>query len=121
MGKDVSVIFTERFIEALDRSSYTRKAFAEALDITENSVQRWIRGGTYPTMNKMQQVADLLKVSPQWLFGADEISPREKIESEIMDKIKLVQKIQNLETILMSIEAVKRGEDASLVEDEKEA
>jgi transcriptional regulator with XRE-family HTH domain len=121
MSKNVDVIFTERFTRALDDSGYTRKAFGEALGLTETSIQRWIRGESHPTMNKIQQVADLLNKSPQWLFGAEEISPREKIETKIIEKLKTIQKINNLETVLMSIEAVKRGEDNSMTEEKEEA
>jgi transcriptional regulator with XRE-family HTH domain len=114
-------IFTARLNQASAKSGISQAEISRELKTTTNTINRWFKGHRFPEPETIDQLAEVLGVSPQWLFGAEEISPREKIESEIMDKIKLVQKMENLETILMSIEAVKRGEDASLIKDEEEA
>lgn len=107
-GKRVDEIFTIRFRQCLDNSSYTRKAFAETIGVTEQSIQRWLTGAAFPTMLKIQDIANTLGVSPQWLFGADEASPtRDAIISKITNEIHDLKSIEALEGVYMLIQRLK--------------
>lgn len=112
MTLKVDEIFTKRLTEAINLSRHTRKGFAESIGVTESTVQRWLNGQAHPTMNKIQAIADLLEVSPQWLFGANEVSKRDRILESCNSTLKSIRELENLEVAQEAIQAIYEGESS---------
>lgn len=50
---------------------------ADAIDVTERTVQRWIYEGLKPNLENQKKVSDILKINKNILFG--EISQKKEI------------------------------------------
>ena len=60
----------------------TQDNVADTLNITQGAVSAWERGEGYPSLDKVQQLADLYKVTVQDIIEACMSIPRNNITSE---------------------------------------
>ncbi|MCQ2484387.1 MAG: helix-turn-helix domain-containing protein [Clostridia bacterium] len=75
--------FGEKISEARKQKGYTQLKLAEKLNYTDKAVSKWERGESVPDTYTVLKIAELLNVSPSYLFGKDETT-----ETESSDKPK---------------------------------
>lgn len=75
--------FGEKISEARKQKGYTQLKLAEKLNYTDKAVSKWERGESVPDTYTVLKIAELLNVSPSYLFGKDETA-----ETENSDKPK---------------------------------
>lgn len=62
--------FGKRLRESIHKKDWTQAAFAEALEVSSQTVQQWLKDDNYPTVANVLRIAEILGVSPAWLlFG----------------------------------------------------
>lgn len=75
-------IFSSRFREALNKSSYNTHTIAEKLNLSPATISRYNNGLMLPKLTTLYQAADLLNVSPEWLMGKSDIKSVSHISSK---------------------------------------
>ncbi len=60
--------FQERLRNARNEKGMTQKNLASKLGVTEQAVSKWERGGSYPDVAMLDQIANVLDCSLDYLF-----------------------------------------------------
>jgi transcriptional regulator with XRE-family HTH domain len=71
--------FGERFREARLSAGLTQKDVARVLDIRENDIRRWETDRNLPTSARLPEIAVILGVSIDHLFGIDGKAKRQRV------------------------------------------
>ena len=58
---------SEKIYALRTKSGFTQEIFAEKLDVTRQSVQKWESGISFPTIDKLISIATLFNVSMDYL------------------------------------------------------
>lgn len=62
---------------AKDSKGWTLSQFAEQLDVSYETVRKWVTGETAPNRRRLERICELLPVSPAMvLFGHEESAPK---------------------------------------------
>lgn len=70
--KDVKSMDTKRLKQARKAKNYTQKFIAEQLQIDITAYSNWERGINNPTLSRLEKLAELLEVTPNYLMGQEE-------------------------------------------------
>lgn len=85
-------IFTERLKKALDTSGVSQAKLCEEIGMSRSALSGYLRSDFIPKQDRLQKMAQILNVSPDWLMGSDdssEIKIEKKPEKEkAVDKCK---------------------------------
>ena len=68
----VRKIFTDRLSRASVSADVSQSFIAKELKTSRNTVNRWFNGHSFPEPETIDQLAEILGVTPQWLFGAND-------------------------------------------------
>lgn len=80
------VDFQARLKNARNEQGMTQKALAAKLGVTEQAVSKWERGNSYPDIEMLDQIAEILDCSLDYLFqyekGRKKFGDRENLEEK---------------------------------------
>ncbi|MBO5645625.1 MAG: helix-turn-helix domain-containing protein, partial [Clostridia bacterium] len=69
------------------QNDLTQEAFADRLGVTYQSISRWENGATYPDLELIPAIAEILAVTVDELLGMPQIE-REKRAAETFDELR---------------------------------
>lgn len=77
--------FAERLSELMNENGFSNYRLAKLLDCSQSTVANWIKGTTEPVPATKRRIADVLKVSVEYLNGETDIkkAPAENDERTI--------------------------------------
>lgn len=77
--------FAERLTELIGENGFSNYRLAKLLDCSQSTVANWIKGTTEPAPATKRRIADVLKVSVEYLNGETDIkkAPAENDERTI--------------------------------------
>ena len=61
--------FGGRLHEARRNTSYTQQTLADELGVSQSAVTEWEKGRAYPKQERIEPIAKLLNVTPEYLLG----------------------------------------------------
>jgi len=64
-------VFAKRFEMAIKRMGINAARFCELSGISKGSISLYLSAAVMPANDRIVKIAELLDVSPAWLFGAD--------------------------------------------------
>lgn len=103
----INYIFTSRLRQALNNSGWSQRRLASRFGVQPNTANAWFTGKNFPGFEIIEQLAELLNVSPQWLFGADEPEPlRDSLLVKAYARLSEIRDLDNLRTALEAIEKI---------------
>ena len=101
-------IFSRRLQKALKDNDMTSNDLAKQLDLNRGIISNYINGKYKPKMDRLTNIAKILKVKESWLMGYDEesLNPKELCEE--------IEKLVNLSS-LTEVDKVKLIEDVRYI------
>ena len=130
--------FRERLREAIDNSPKSQRSIAKDAKTSATSLQRWLSGENDISLNRLDDLATALNVSPYWLLGAEDPTSSKKaaiheiralidqpdfegIPPSIIEKLKQVKDLNSLQILEEFIDtAIKKEHMLSAKKDKKE-
>ena len=94
-------IFSENLIRYLDASGKMQKEVAAAIGVSTGTFCDWIKGRTYPRMDKVQKLADYFGINKSDLVEERDIEKEKALQEdqEILDLFHKVPKEKRAEAI----------------------
>ena len=110
---DINNIFLTRLRSALKAKEgiWSQRKIAAHFNIRPNTVNCWFTGKNFPGLDMVNQLAEILDVSPQWLFGAEEADKsKDRLIIELIEKAQSIRTITGLQAALEALDAIREGE-----------
>ena len=82
----MKLIIGENIRDYRKKNNLTQEQFAERLGVTYQSVSRWENGTTYPDLELLPAISDLLSITVDELLGMPEAKKEEKANLAINTK-----------------------------------
>ena len=83
----MKLIIGENIRDYRKKNNLTQEQFAERLGVTYQSVSRWENGTTYPDLELLPAISDLLSITVDELIGMPEAKKEEKAK-EAFDELR---------------------------------
>lgn len=97
---NISETFTLRLNEALKESGIKKVDIQRRLQKSKQTVFNWFNGVNWPSPQEIDIIAEMLGVTPQWLFGANPIDKgRDQLVLEIIGATQKLKDKTNLEAV----------------------
>jgi transcriptional regulator with XRE-family HTH domain len=73
----------------MEKCDVTQADLSRLMSMSRSGINWWVRGHTYPSIDNVERLADILKTTPEWLlFGARKIQAERLSESiPVIDRI----------------------------------
>ena len=79
-------IFTQRLARLMREAGHSQASLADAIDKTQPTIGRWIKGSHTPNMDDLENLSEVLNVSLVYLaFGVNPDSPQETTKLPLLD------------------------------------
>ena len=69
--KRMKGISRQRFKELIEESGMSQKSVAEQIGVTKSTVNKWLKGTTYPNLIHLVKLAKLFNVTIDYIAGRD--------------------------------------------------
>lgn len=97
-------IFTARLNKASEISGISQAELSRILKTTTNTVNRWFKGHRWPEPETVDQIAKILNVTPEWLYGGDKIEKSR--DHMVIQGIAIIQRIKTIDGLQAALEAL---------------
>lgn len=84
--EQISTIFLERLRKAQKESGISQRKLATLLGVQPNTVNSWLTGKNFPGFDTVEELAEILEVSSNWLFGGQE-ADLNKVKVKLIEEI----------------------------------
>jgi len=96
--EDIKIIIADNINSLRKKNNMTQGELAERLNYSDNAVSRWERGDATPSIETLQQIAEIFSVPIEYLLKQNSV--------EAMDKDEKKQTINKIATTIISVSVV---------------
>lgn len=83
-------------------NGFSNKRLAEALGVTPSSVSQWLKGKGFPSPEILDQMCELLGVTPTDFFSSESISDKK----ESLNEFTVLELISNIQSRVLAFEHI---------------
>jgi transcriptional regulator with XRE-family HTH domain len=99
-------IFSDRLRQALNEQGISIRGFAKSMGVSPSTAQNWVQGQP-PVHTTIDEITELLELSPGWLIGLENTPPMR--DSLVLEGISLLQKIEDIENLEKLVRILRIG------------
>jgi len=78
-NKEIEMIISERVLKVLKERNMTQVEFAKQVGIASSTISEWKKRKTNPTADKIMDICNVLKITPEQLLSGKGIEDEEEI------------------------------------------